>query len=306
MRDDKESTIIYQNQVDICKRHMTPEQFGRLMFALFDSNSDPDVDEDIAIAYEFMHLQKQIDSDKYAKRCEQNRINGAKGGAPTGNKNASKTTENNPKQPKTTENNQTDSFGCLNNPTKSFGCKNNPNDNDDDNDNENEDGNENESVPDNDVPLSLLSYLNQKTGSSYSLTDQIRTVIEQRLSEGYTLDQMRSVVDKKFAEWSCDGKMRSYLRPSTLFGDRFEEYLNAPEPAEVEEERKSSEHVASLKKQLREKERDHDGIEKRLADIVQSGRYLSDLHDEYEELKLKSAILEQEIDNLKRRTGAAC
>lgn len=288
MRDDKESTIIYQNQVDICKRHMTPEQFGRLMFALFDSNSNPDVDGDIAIAYEFMHLQKQIDSDKYAKRCEQNRINGAKGGAPTGNKNASK-------QPKTTENNRTDSFGC----------KNNPNDNEDGDGNYDKDGNGNESVPDINVPLSLLSYLNQKTGSSYSLTDQIRTVIEQRLSEGYTLDQMRSVVDKKFAEWSCDGKMRSYLRPSTLFGDRFEEYLNAPVPAEAEEERKSSEHVASLKKQLREKERDHDGIEKRLADIVQSGRYLSDLHDEYEELKLKSAILEQEIDNLKRRTGAA-
>lgn len=288
MRDDKESTIIYQNQVDICKRHMTPEQFGRLMFALFDSNSNPDVDEDIAIAYEFMRLQKQIDSDKYAKRCEQNRINGAKGGAPTGNKNASK-------QPKTTKNNRTDSFGC----------KNNPNDNEDGDGNYDKDGNGNESVPDNDLSLSLLSYLNQKTGSSYTATDQIRELIERRISEGYTLDQMRSVIDKKFAEWSCDGKMRSYLRPSTLFGDRFEEYLNAPEPAEVEEERKSSEHVASLKKQLREKEREHDATEKRLADIVQSGRYLSDLHDEYEELKLKSAILEQEIDNLKRRTGAA-
>ena len=180
-----------------------------------------------------------------------------------------------------------------------------PNDNDNVNDNENEKGNGNYNASgSDDVSLSLLSYLNQKTGSSYTATDQIRATIEQRVSEGYTLEQMKSVIDKKFAEWSCDGKMRSYLRPSTLFGDRFEEYLNAPLPAEVEEKRKSSEHVASLKKQLREKERDHDGIEKRLADIVQSGRYLSDLHDEYEELKLKSAILEQEIDNLKRRTGA--
>lgn len=182
--------------------------------------------------------------------------------------------------------------------------KPNDNDNVNDNDNEKENGNGNASGSD-DFSLSLLSYLNQKTGSSYSLTDQIRTVIEQRVSEGYTVEQMRSVIDKKCAEWSCDGKMRSYLRPSTLFGDRFEEYLNAPEPAEVEEKRKSSEHVASLKKQLREKERDHNAILKRLADIVESGRYLSDLHDEYEELKLKSAILEQEIDNLKVRTGAA-
>ena len=180
----------------------------------------------------------------------------------------------------------------------------NDNDNVNVNDNEKGNGNYNASGSD-DLSLSLLSYLNQKTGSSYTATDQIRELIERRVSEGYTLDQMRSVVDKKCAEWSCDGKMRSYLRPSTLFGDRFEEYLNAPEPAEVEEERKSSKHVEELRKQLREKEKESDGVTKRLADIVQSGRYLSDLHDEYEDLKLKSAILEQEIDNLKLRTEAS-
>ena len=285
MRDDKESTIIYQNQVNICKRHMTPEQFGRLMFALFDSDSNPNVDEDIAIAYEFMSLQKKIDAEKYAKKCEQNRINGAKGGAPVGNKNASK-------QPKTTENNRTDSLGCLNNL------------NENENGNENKDGDGNEPVPDNDLPLSLISYLNKKTGSSYRMTDQIRTLINERLSEGYTIEQMKSVIDKKCTEWSCDGKMRSYLRPSTLFGERFEEYINAPVPMEVEEERKSTEHMQELKKQLREKEREHNAILRRLADIIESGRYLSDLHDEYEDLKLKSAILEQEIDSLKLRTEA--
>lgn len=286
---DKESTIIYQKQVDICKRHLLPEQFGRLMYALFEDN--PEVDEDIAIAYEFMKLQKNVNDTKYEQKCERNRINGMKGGRPKAE---------NPK-------NRTVISKTERLSEKPNGFFQNPNDNDKiRQDIENGIGELQESVPDEyDIPLSLISYLNQKTGSSYTATDQIRELIERRISEGYTVEQMRSVIDKKCAEWSCDGKMRSYLRPSTLFGDRFEEYLNAPEPAEVEEKRKSSEHVASLKKQLREKERDHDDIEKRLADIVQSGRYLSDLHDEYEELKLKSAILEQEIDNLKVRTGAA-
>jgi len=43
------------------------------------------------------------DREKYTKRVEINRENGKKGGAPEGNKNASKSTENNQEQPKTTE-----------------------------------------------------------------------------------------------------------------------------------------------------------------------------------------------------------
>lgn len=54
----------------------------------------------------FISIKEDIDENekKYKKRCETNRANATKGGAPKGNKNA-KTTENNPKQPKTTQNN---------------------------------------------------------------------------------------------------------------------------------------------------------------------------------------------------------
>ena len=38
-----------------------------------------------------------------------------------------------------------------------------------------------------------------------------------------------AVIDKKCAEWLHDPKMRAYLRPETLFGAKFEGYLNAPE-----------------------------------------------------------------------------
>lgn len=102
----KDSVIFYQEQIKICKKHMTSEQFGRLMIALFelDDGGDPEVDEDIAMAFEFMSLQQKIDKKKYDEMVERNRKNGSKGGAPKGNQNARKTE----KQPKTTQNKPND------------------------------------------------------------------------------------------------------------------------------------------------------------------------------------------------------
>ena len=119
----KDTTIFYQEQVEICKRHFTPEQFGRLMYALFEveEGNEPEVENDIAVAFEFMALQKRLDRAKYEKKCATNRKNGQKGGAPLGNQNARK---NNPKQPN--------------------GFQNNPNDNVNENDNDNENVNVNE------------------------------------------------------------------------------------------------------------------------------------------------------------------
>ena len=87
MASKKDSTIFYQDQIEICKRHFNAEQFGRLMLALFEveEGNDPEVDEDIAIAFEFMALQKKIDRKKYDELCEKNRKNGAKGGRPKKN-----------------------------------------------------------------------------------------------------------------------------------------------------------------------------------------------------------------------------
>ena len=80
----KDTVIFYQEQIEICKRHLTPEQFGRLMFALFevDNGEDPVVDDDIIMAFEFMSLQKKIDRKKYDEICKKNRENGKKGGRP--------------------------------------------------------------------------------------------------------------------------------------------------------------------------------------------------------------------------------
>ena len=106
MASKNDTTIFYQEQVDICKRHFDPEQFGRLMLALFEveEGNDPEVDDDIAIAFEFMSLQQRIDRKKYEETCRVNRENAKKGGAPKGNQNARKQ----PKQPNAKKNNPND------------------------------------------------------------------------------------------------------------------------------------------------------------------------------------------------------
>lgn len=76
--------------------------------------------------------------------------------------------------------------------------------------------------------LPIVSYLNQKAGTNYRPTTQkTKTAIHARLSEGFTVDDFKTVIDKKCGEWLGDEKMERYLRPETLFGTKFEGYLNA-------------------------------------------------------------------------------
>ena len=74
----------------------------------------------------------------------------------------------------------------------------------------------------------VVKYLNQKTGSHYKAsTPKTRQLIKARVKEKFTLEDFETVIDKKCAEWLGDEKMEKYLRPETLFGTKFESYLNA-------------------------------------------------------------------------------
>lgn len=75
---------------------------------------------------------------------------------------------------------------------------------------------------------SIISYLNEKAGTNYKpTTAKTKSAINARLSEGFKIDDFKTVIDKKCAEWIGDPKMEKYLRPETLFGTKFEGYLNA-------------------------------------------------------------------------------
>lgn len=75
----------------------------------------------------------------------------------------------------------------------------------------------------------IISFLNSTTGSKYKAsTDKTRRLIAARLAEGFALEDFKTVISKKAKEWQGTD-MAQYLRPETLFGTKFEGYLNQPE-----------------------------------------------------------------------------
>lgn len=73
----------------------------------------------------------------------------------------------------------------------------------------------------------IVDYLNEKCNTRYRAnTDATKKHINARLNEGYTVEDFKQVIDTKVAEWGKDSKMRKFLRPETLFGTKFESYLN--------------------------------------------------------------------------------
>ena len=75
----------------------------------------------------------------------------------------------------------------------------------------------------------IIFYLNRVTGSNYKEDSKyIRQLITERVNEGYTEQDFMNVINKKSKEW-IDTEYAKYLRPETLFGDKFESYVNQPD-----------------------------------------------------------------------------
>ena len=72
----------------------------------------------------------------------------------------------------------------------------------------------------------IIDYLNSKTGKNYrDNVQKNRSLIKARWSEGYRLDDFKHVIDNMVKDWSGT-KYAKYLRPETLFGTKFDGYLN--------------------------------------------------------------------------------
>lgn len=80
---------------------------------------------------------------------------------------------------------------------------------------------------DNKYIVEIVNYLNDVAGKNFKhTTRKTQTLIKARLREGFTVDDFKKVIDIKTKEWKNDKKMNQYLRPETLFGTKFESYLN--------------------------------------------------------------------------------
>lgn len=79
----------------------------------------------------------------------------------------------------------------------------------------------------NKIYSAITDYLNEKAGTNYrtgSRTTQM--LIHARMAEGFTLEDFKKVIDNKVADWRGT-EWEKFLRPQTLFGTKFESYLNA-------------------------------------------------------------------------------
>ncbi|MFS7413388.1 phage replisome organizer N-terminal domain-containing protein [Carnobacterium maltaromaticum] len=88
------------------------------------------------------------------------------------------------------------------------------------------------------IPFSeIIDYLNLKAGKKFKTTDKHKTLIRARWNEGQKLEDFKQVIDNKVhdAENPRDLFDAKYLQPSTLFGTKFDQYLNqAPKTEEKE------------------------------------------------------------------------
>lgn len=74
---------------------------------------------------------------------------------------------------------------------------------------------------------SIVDYLNEKTKKQYRhSSNSTRKLIKARFNEGFKEEDFKHVINVKVEQWINDPKMSEYLRPTTLFGNKFDTYRN--------------------------------------------------------------------------------
>lgn len=90
----------------------------------------------------------------------------------------------------------------------------------------------------NNIYSRVIDYLNQKTSKNFkSSTKKTQNLIQARMNEGFEYKDFVTVIDTKTKEWKNDKQMNKYLRPETLFGTKFEGYLNETTTEQKQEEK---------------------------------------------------------------------
>ncbi|MFP7237442.1 phage replisome organizer N-terminal domain-containing protein [Bacillus altitudinis] len=78
------------------------------------------------------------------------------------------------------------------------------------------------------IPFKLITdLLNQMSEKNYRhTTPKTQQLIKARWNEGFRFDDFKKVILAKCFEWRDNPDMSKFLRPETLFGTKFEGYLN--------------------------------------------------------------------------------
>lgn len=73
----------------------------------------------------------------------------------------------------------------------------------------------------------IVAYLNENALKNFKPeAGKTKRLIQARFNEGFCLEDFKKVIDNKCFDWIGDSRMSKFLRPETLFGPKFEAYLN--------------------------------------------------------------------------------
>lgn len=76
------------------------------------------------------------------------------------------------------------------------------------------------------IHIEIITHLNECAGTNYQFdTKTTLDLINEKLKQGFTVDNLKYVIEVKSTKW-LNTKYQDYLTPSTLFGHKFENYLN--------------------------------------------------------------------------------
>lgn len=286
MSKDQKGFIVYGDikaVIDELSDSQVSDLF-RGMVGYFVDGRDPEFTGILKFVFIPIKQQMDRDADKYEKKCEKMR------------ENINKRWKKN-----------TDEYNGIQKYTNDTNTNTNTNTNTDTNTKTEKETNTNTMSAGTDassLSLSLIRYLNEKTGSRYT-PDMAVNQIWDLLEQGYTEADMRKVIDRKYAEWWNDEKMRDYLRPSTLFGSKFPEYLNAPISLQSERQQKHEENRDSLLKEKAEKTEALKAIRESIEEMKDKDGRIRENITEYRALKDKAAILEDSLKRIDARLGVS-
>ena len=207
---EKDAFLIHNSQYQAV-RNFSNEDYGKLFHAICRYHIKEDIgdlDDKIQVAFEFFKVQFEYDREKWEKIRESRSASGKKGGRPKS-------------KPKQTKANKANAFSEKQTEAKEA---------------VNVNGNVNGNVNDNKKKASpsdeithILEDLNKRTKSKKGfspLAQSNQNLIKARMSEGFTVENFITVNEKKVKQCLHDPEMSKYLRPATLYGNKFDGYLN--------------------------------------------------------------------------------